>query len=105
MQTTDLSVFCPESILDALPRGALVTDLDWRIRYVNQPLARAVRCSVADLLGEHLCLAGSKIGVTDSLHEMLDFFLHLTKNPPEEVEVRTLKVQIPEKKSIRVTVN
>src|SRR4051812_31322647 len=105
MQMTDLSIFSPESILDALPRGALVVDLDWRIRYVNQSLARAVKCSAGDLVGEHLVLIGSKLGVVDSLHEMLDFLLHLTKNPPDDVQVRNLRVQVPDKKFVRVTVN
>ncbi|MBI2816260.1 MAG: hypothetical protein HYX72_04920 [Acidobacteria bacterium] len=104
MQTTDADVYCPESILEALPRGTVVTDLDWRIRYANQLVARALRCSINELVGEHLCVVGRKVRVVDSSHELLDFLVHLTKNPPDRLEVKMVQVRIPERRSIHITV-
>src|SRR5690349_10596065 len=102
MATTDAAVYHAGIILDSMARGTLVTDLDWRIRYVNQPLVHALRCSVEDLLGEHLCFAGRKTPVVDSSHDLLDYLVHITKTPPEHMERKTVRVQIPEKKIILV---
>lgn len=104
MSIAERAEYLPEFILDSLPRGIAVTDLDWRIRYVNRPLVRALRCSAEDLLGEHLCMVGRKTEVRDSSHELLDFLVHLAKKPPEELEVKTVQIQIPEKIFLRIQV-
>jgi signal transduction histidine kinase len=104
MSTAERTDYLPGVILDSLPRGIVVTDLDWRIRYVNQPLAKALRCPAERLLGEHICLLDRKTEIRDSGHELLDFLVHLTKTPPNQLEVKTVQVQIPEKIVLRIQV-
>ncbi|MBI4459440.1 MAG: PAS domain-containing protein [Acidobacteria bacterium] len=91
-----------ENILDGSPVGILVTDADWKVRYVNQPLLEAVGAARADFLGQHLLVLGSKISRQDSLGELLRLLTHLTASPPQQTEMRVVAVQIPEKKFIRV---
>jgi len=103
MQLTD-AVFLPENILDCLPRGTLVTDLEWRVRYVNQTLLRALRCSAEDLLGEHLCSLAGKISVVDCSGELEAYLEHLTQAPPDQPEAKVVEMRIPENKIIRIAV-
>ena len=91
-----------ENILEGTPIGILVTDTDWRVRYVNQPLLEAVGSSLEDLLGEHLLLLAGKSQRQDSLGELSRYLVHLTLSPPQTTEVKVVPVQIPERKFIRI---
>lgn len=94
----------PEEILDCLPRGVLVTDTDWRVRYVNRRLALVAGCPAEKLLGEHLLLLGGKVQLQDSSGEMLRYLTRLTVSPPQRLEVKVVSVQIPERKFVQVHV-
>src|SRR4051794_13137505 len=104
MSTTERSQYLPGFILDSLPRGIMVTDLDWRIRYVNQPLAHALRCPIEHLLGEHLSSVSRKTELRDSGHQLSDFLNRLANAPPSDLEVTTVQVQIPETIFLRIQV-
>ena len=92
----------PENILDCEPRGILVTDSAWRIRYANQALLNAVGCSAEDVLGNHLLLAGGQLRQRDSQGELLHHLVRLTISPPEQVQTKVVPVRIPERKFLRV---
>ena len=93
----------PASILEGMPEGVLLTDSDWQIRYVNRALLRLLECSEKDLLGLQLPLLPDKTGLGDSSSEILSYLAHLTSSPPERAEVKTVSVQAPERKFIRIT--
>jgi len=92
----------PENILDYTPRGILVTDAEWRIRYANRTLLRALGCSAEDLLGEHLILAAHKLSARDSLGELVHYLVRLTVSPPERSRSKIIPVKIPDRKFIRI---
>ena len=94
----------PDIILDYAPRGIIVTDADWRIRYVNGTLLRAVNCTADDLLGEHLLVAGTKIPHHAALDDLLHYLVRLTVSPPEQVDSRIMPVKLPERKFVRAHV-
>ena len=93
----------PEKILQNFPVGVVVTDADWRVRYVNRILARTMGSSAEQMLGVHLCVLASRFCHQDSHRELLHHLVHLTLSPPQEVETKMVPVQTPEKKFIRVT--
>jgi signal transduction histidine kinase len=91
-----------EKILDSLPRAVLVTDTDWRVQYVNQTLVSSLECPAESLLGEHLLLLGGSIGRRDSLGELLRYLIQLVSSPPQQLEVKQVPIQIPERRFIRI---
>lgn len=92
----------PESVLDYAPSGIVVTDTDWRIRYVNATLLRATGCSEDDLLGEHLLVAVHKVPHQGALDELLHWLVRWTNSPPEQLDSRMVPVELAERKFIRV---
>jgi signal transduction histidine kinase len=92
----------PEAILDQEFRGLVITDADWRIRYVNRPVARAVSRSPEDLLGEHLIVALNKIPHRGALDDLQHALVRLTISPPENIGSWIVPVKLPERKFLRV---
>ena len=92
----------PEVILDLEFRGLVITDADWRIRYVNRPVVQAVGRSSEDLLGEHLIVAVNRIPHRGALDELQHALVRLTLSPPESIESLIVPVKLPERKFLRV---
>jgi PAS domain S-box-containing protein len=82
-----------ELVLDYAPSGIVVTDLDWRIRYANRTLLRAVGAAEADLLGEHLLVAASKVGHQGALEELVHTLVRWVSAPPERLDARIVPVK------------
>jgi len=92
----------PEVLLDLEFRGMVITDADWRIRYVNRPVVQAVGRSAEDLLGEHLIVAVNRIPHRGALDELQHALVRLTLSPPERMESWIAPVKLPERKFLRV---
>ena len=92
----------PEFVLDHAPSGVLITDAEWRIRYVNRTLLHAIHCSAEDLLGEHLLVAIHKIPHHGALDELVHCLVRLTGSPPEQLDSRIVPVKLPARKFIRM---
>lgn len=91
-----------KNILDCSPRGMLVTDDSWRILYVNRSLLRAVCCSEDELLGKNLLLAASQVHRQETAGEVLRYLTELTLSPPQEIQVKVVPVELPEKRYLRI---
>ena len=90
-------------ILETFPLGIVITDQDWRVRYINQIMVRTAGGSSYKVLGEHLCLFASRFSRADSRGELLRYIVHLVSSPPRELETKLVPVQTPERKFMRVT--
>ena len=93
----------PGDILDSLSTGIVLADANWRIRYVNQSLVSLVDCSAEELLGKHTCLLSSRMERRGSAGELLHHLVRLTLSPPESLHVKTVSLQVPERKFLRIT--
>jgi signal transduction histidine kinase len=94
----------PESVLDYAPSGIVVTDADWRIRYVNATVLRAVGCSEGDLRGEHLLVAVNKLPHQGALDDLVHWLVRWTSSPPDQLDSRIVPVKLTERKFLRVHV-
>jgi len=91
-----------EMVLDYSPSGIVVTDLEWRIRYANRTLLRAVGCPEENLLGEHLLVAVSKIPHQGALDDLMHYLARWTSTPPDKLDSRIVPVKLSERKFVRV---
>ena len=94
----------PGSILDQLPHGVMVTDQEWRVRYLNRTLAQALNRPAGELLGEHLLVLAAQFSQKDSSGELLHWLAQLTRVPPQETMLHRVPVCTPERRFIRLRV-
>ncbi|MBI3934879.1 MAG: PAS domain-containing protein [Acidobacteria bacterium] len=80
----------PLNILDQIPSGIMVTDTEWRIRYVNESVVRGAGQPREKIIGEHFLVIISDYCKGDSAGELLRVLTRLTQNPPQETVVRRL---------------
>ena len=92
------------SILDQLSPGVMVTDADWRVRYINRSLARALERPADSIIGEHVLLAAGKFTERDSCGVLLRWMAHLTQNPPDDTVIQRVEIRMPERRFIRIRV-
>ena len=99
------TLIAPQLLLDQIPTGVLVTDTDWRIRYLNDAVVRSVGRPREEILGEHLLVIASGYCKGETTGELLRMATKLTQDPPEETLVRRLPFHTPDRrKFIRVQV-
>jgi len=92
-------------LLDQIPTGVMVTDTDWRIRYVNDSVVRSVGRPQEEIVGEHLLVIASSYCKAESTGELLRMATKLTQKPPQESVVRRLPFHTADRrKFIRVQV-
>ncbi len=94
----------PEWVLDYAPGGIMVTDSEWRIRYVNGTLLRATGCSEEELLGKHLLVALNRIPQQGALDELAHCLVRWTIAPPGQLDSRIVPVKLAERRFVRVHV-
>jgi signal transduction histidine kinase len=92
------------NILDHLAQGILVTDADWRVRYVNRSLARALDTPVEEFTGQHMLVLAGRFCQRDTLGDLMHYLVQIALAPPEKNSVRRIAVRIPERLFIRVRV-
>ena len=99
------SLIDPKTILDRIPTGIMVTDSDWRVRYVNESVARALKRSQEEIVGEHLLVILAGYCREDSSGDLMRMVTRLTQNPPQDKIVRRLPIQLGgERRFIRIRV-
>ncbi|MBI2820439.1 MAG: PAS domain-containing protein [Acidobacteria bacterium] len=95
----------PQILLDQIPTGVMVTDTEWRIRYVNESVVRSLAHPRGEIVGEHLLVILSNYCKGDSAGELLRLVTQLTQHPPQETLVRRLPFHTAERrKYLRVRV-
>lgn len=95
----------PGHILDSLAPAVLVTDADWRVRYANRALTRALSCQAEELLGKHLLVAAAQFSDKETSGELLRRLAQLALSPPEKTVTQTVPIRIPERKFLRIRVH
>lgn len=95
----------PRILLDHIPTWVLVTDPEWRIRYVNERVVRTLRRPREEIVGEHLLVVASDYCKADSTGDLLRMAAQMTLRPPQEMLVRRVLFQTAEGRNyIRVQV-
>ena len=94
----------PSNILDQLPPAVVVTDAQWRIRYLNRSAANALACHVREVLGEHLLVVAARCSERDTAGEALRRLARITTLPPESSLLERVPVHIPDRRFLRIRV-
>jgi signal transduction histidine kinase len=94
----------PDNILDQISSAVVVTDAQWRIRYLNRSAAEVLHGPPSAVLGEHLLVAAARCSARDTTGEALRRLARITMLPPESSLVERVAIRVPDRRFLRVQV-